>query len=296
MKIAVINRRNTWSGRFLFVGSLVLMLSGDRLLAEESDAGGRYIRYGFEVQNRTDQYVPVAELWVCAPLRESATQHAVEWDASHACQAHEDRLGNHLLQFVIRDIPPYGTSIVYVEATLQGGSGSNRTEPDPAIWLKSESLIEHEEKEFVRLAPVFPADMPETTARRIYDWVRAHLREAGYDGTDRGALHALIRQQGDCTEFAMLFTALCRREGIPARVMGGYVVERNAVLDPASYHNWAEFLVDGRWHLADPQRGVFGEDPDFHVATRVLGESDLPLGNFPRYQYSGEGIRVRMLP
>ena len=31
------------------------------------------------------------------------------------------------------------------------------------------------------MAPEFPADVSEQTARAIFDWVRGHLQDAGYD-------------------------------------------------------------------------------------------------------------------
>ena len=44
------------------------------------------------------------------------------------------------------------------------------------------------------------------------------------------ARHALETHAGDCTEYMALFVALCRRSGIPARGLGGYVCEKDKVL------------------------------------------------------------------
>ncbi len=254
----------------------------------------RYIRYGFTVQNTTGQLVPEAELWVCAPLKETSTQRLLDVKASQSYERQTDDLGNHLLRFVFSNVPPYAVRIATVEATLALSAEPVPLAVETASWLKSGPLFEYEAEDFDRLAPEFPAGASEQTARAIYDWVRGHLQDAGYDGMDRGALYALVQKKGDCTEYATLFVALCRRAGIPARAMGGYVVSQNAILNPAAFHNWAEYYLDGRWHVADPQTGAFNEKADPYVATRVLGESDSPLGNFARFRCIGDGMKAEM--
>ncbi|MGE0825173.1 MAG: transglutaminase family protein [Candidatus Binatia bacterium] len=67
------------------------------------------------------------------------------------------------------------------------------------------------------------------------------------------ALDALDRKKGDCNEHAVLFTALARASGIPARVAAGVVY-----LDGAFYyHAWAEVWL-GQWVSVDP---VFNQFP-----------------------------------
>lgn len=65
-----------------------------------------------------------------------------------------------------------------------------------------------------------------------------------------------------------------------ARAMGGYVAGRNTNRESAAFHNGAEFHLDGAWHLADSQRGVFHDMSEPYVARRVLGESEAPWGIF----------------
>ena len=254
----------------------------------------RYVRYSFTLQNTTDHLVPEAELWVCAPLKETSSQRMLDLKTSPPHEPRTDGLGTHLLRFVFSNVPPYAVRIVTVEATLAMNAEPVPVAVETGRWRQAEPLFEFNDEAFGQMAPEFPADASEQTARAIYDWVRGHLQNAGYDGTDRGALYALTQKKGDCTEYATLFVALCRRAGIPARALGGYVVGQNAVLDPVTFHNWAEFYVDGRWLLADPQTGVFHEKADQYVATRVLGESDSPLGSFARFRCIGAGMKVEM--
>lgn len=65
-------------------------------------------------------------------------------------------------------------------------------------------------------------------------------------------------RQGHCEYFASAMTLLARRMGIPARVVGGYlVVERNAltgkvIVRQKHAHAWVEAWVDGAWVTFDP--------------------------------------------
>jgi transglutaminase-like putative cysteine protease len=56
---------------------------------------------------------------------------------------------------------------------------------------------------------------------------------------------------GDCTEHAVLLTALARASSYPARVVQGAAI----IEEPGSAlvfgHAWAEIYVDGAWRLAD---------------------------------------------
>jgi transglutaminase-like putative cysteine protease len=280
-----------WTGALSIFLPLAAAWAGEAAPAASAE---RYVRYGFTMQNPTDQLVPEAELWVCAPLKETSAQRLLHLKVSPPHEERTDKLGNCLLRFVFSNVPPYAVRIATVEATLALSAEPGPIAAEPGRWLKSGPLFEYEDEAFGRLAPEFPVGASEQTARAIYDWVRGHLQDAGYDGTDRGALYALTQKKGDCTEYAALFVALCRRAGIPARAMGGYVATQNAILDPASFHNWAEYHLDGRWHLADPHAGAFNEKADQYVATRVLGESDSPLGNFARFRCLGEDLKVEM--
>ena len=140
--------------------------------------------------------------------------------------------------------------------------------------------------------PRFPGAATEETVREIFDWVRGCRQEAGGGGRKSGGASTWHGCEDE--EHAKLFAALCRRSGIPARAMGGYRSERDPLLDPAVPHCWAEYHLDGRWRFADPHAGVHGDPGDRYVATRILGESDSPIGRHDRYCVLGEGVLSAM--
>ena len=136
---------------------------------------------------------------------------------------------------------------------------------------------------------------PLETARRIHQWVAGHLSYAGYLRDARGALYALEKRRGDCTEYMHLFIALARANGIPARGMAGYLVEKDSVVRSAAFHNWAEFYADGAWRIADAQRGSFDRGYGRYIATRILGvEGGGIPGSANRFWVVGEGVEGTM--
>jgi hypothetical protein len=89
-------------------------------------------------------------------------------------------------------------------------------------------------------------------ALRIKDWV---YREIVKEPTVSipSALGVLQTKRGDCNEHTVLFNALARAAGIPAKTVVGLVYLRGAFY----YHAWSEVWL-GRWISLDP---VFNQFP-----------------------------------
>jgi transglutaminase-like putative cysteine protease len=75
------------------------------------------------------------------------------------------------------------------------------------------------------------------------------------------ALETAKLNKGDCTEFALLTTALCRAAHIPARVVTGiaYVPFSGNFY----YHAWTQVFIEGKWYSVDAALQMF--DPG-HIA------------------------------
>lgn len=106
-------------------------------------------------------------------------------------------------------------------------------------------------------AAVAEATDGETDARRAAErlarWVHDVLTKGSPDVAEASALQILSERRGDCSEHALLFVALCRTAGIPARRCSGWV---NIGSDWGA-HAWAEIWV-GAWVGADPTTGEVG--------------------------------------
>jgi transglutaminase-like putative cysteine protease len=256
----------------------------------------RHIQYNFTLQNTTNRLVKEAELWTYGPLKQTPTQQCVKLEASHPFQLILDELGNQILHFTFKNLPPYGSKIITIEADLLLSDSSNPMPvKDTTAYLRAEEYCESDDPEISRLAKKLKGPKPVKTAENIFRWVAGNMEYTGYLREPRGALYALKKKKGDCTEFMYLFAALCRANNIPARCIGGYVCQKNAVLKPNGYHNWVEFFDGGVWNIADPQRNVFMQIPSQYIAMQVIGESPKnPMGNYCRLRCAGDGLKVKM--
>lgn len=82
-------------------------------------------------------------------------------------------------------------------------------------------------------------------------------------------LEVLARQEGDCSEHALLFTSLARAAGIPTREVVG-VVYRGDGDRRFGWHQWAEVVLDGRWVPVDPMHGQLPVDAT-HIREGLVG-------------------------
>lgn len=80
------------------------------------------------------------------------------------------------------------------------------------------------------------------------------------------AVEVLNQRKGACKEHTVLFTAMARAAGIPARMAAGLVYSDAYLIKGFYYHAWAEvFLADadgknGRWIRVDPTFNQFPAD------------------------------------
>jgi transglutaminase-like putative cysteine protease len=95
-------------------------------------------------------------------------------------------------------------------------------------------------------------DRPEQVGRLV-DWVYQNLTKS-LSSNLTTASQVLARRAGDCTEHALLFVALARAAGIPAREVSGLVYMGDD-LRRFGWHAWAEVELDGRWVEVDPSWG-----------------------------------------
>ena len=256
----------------------------------------RSIQYSFTLQNKTNRVMNEAEFWAYAPVKQTATQQCVDVETSYPSRLIPDNPGNQILYFNFHDIPPYATRIITIKADLLLSDRPNQIAvKDLRPYLQAEKYCESDDPEILRLANKLKAPEPVKTAENIFRWVAGNVQYAGYIKNVRGALHALRNKKGDCTEFMYLFAALCRANGIPARGIGGYVLNENAVLKPNDYHNWVEFYNDGAWRIADPQKKIFMPNRSHYIAMQVInGSIQNPLGNYQRFRFAGDGLKVKM--
>ena len=114
---------------------------------------------------------------------------------------------------------------------------------------------------------------PVEQARAINRWVYRHVEGAEFSNYET-ALDVLVHLEGDCTEHALLFVALCRAAGLPAREVSGLVYTGPAGR-AFGMHRWAQVYV-GAWVDVDPTLNQFPADAT-HIALDTSGDGWLEL-------------------
>ncbi|MBI5548400.1 MAG: transglutaminase domain-containing protein [Deltaproteobacteria bacterium] len=132
--------------------------------------------------------------------------------------------------------------------------------------LKANLAVESDSPTIIAKAKEIVGDEKNAWAasKRVIGFVHRHLEKTYGSSSDR-ATDVLALKRGDCTEHALLATALLRAAGIPARRVDGLVYMQAADGVPALYwHEWVEAWV-GEWVEMDPTFNQPVADPS-HVA------------------------------
>ena len=87
-------------------------------------------------------------------------------------------------------------------------------------------------------------------SEKLCRWVHEAITDKKMSGGFGSSLTVLESLTGDCTEHTVLFIALARAAGIPARICAGIVFVKDAFY----YHFWPEVYV-GKWVQMDPTLG-----------------------------------------
>ena len=125
-----------------------------------------------------------------------------------------------------------------------------------APFLAPEPLIQSDDPRIQAQARLIVGDErePARAARLIHDWVHAHVRQTAGAGMP-GARSVLATRRGDCNEYTVLYVALARAAGLPARSVAGLLY-----LDGRFYyHAWPEVYLAG-WVAVDPAADQFPAD------------------------------------
>ncbi|HEX7117620.1 MAG TPA: transglutaminase-like domain-containing protein [Longimicrobiales bacterium] len=125
-----------------------------------------------------------------------------------------------------------------------------------AAELAATPLVQADDPRIVRLAREIAGGTrdPLVAARLLNDWVYANL-EKDVTLSVPSAVQVLESRVGDCNEHTVLYVALARALGLPARTAAGLVHIRGRFY----YHAWPEVWL-GRWVAVDPTLGQFPAD------------------------------------
>jgi hypothetical protein len=109
------------------------------------------------------------------------------------------------------------------------------------------------------------------TAKNIEHWVFQEVENKGFGTVFGSALEVLDAGVGDCSEHAVLATAMARSIGIPTRLVSGLTYYQEQFL----YHMWIEVWTGDDWYALDPTLG----DGSVDAMHFKFGESSAARGS-----------------
>ena len=247
------------------------------LLEEAEVPTVKVIKYRIEVSNPSNLLIDGPSLLVAVPT--DLHRHKISnISISSPYKKAIDEVGNTSVDIDLIRLVPYETKLIDVTVSLDVYKRlSKNSINNTNIYTDPEKLIESNNEKLVKQASMLKADSQLESARNTYDWVVGYLSDSGFIEEDRGALYAFKHKKADCTGYMYLYGALLRANGIPARMMSGFIVETNKKLDIKDYHNWVEVYLDGVWRVVDPQNKKFLEEESNYIAMRIINNTKTGL-------------------
>jgi transglutaminase-like putative cysteine protease len=156
-----------------------------------------------------------------------------------------------------------GDTLTVTGESLQDIAGGGYTLPyrgtsaEALAELGATPLIQSDDRRIGERAASILGDVtdPVEAARRLNGWVFSSVRKE-ITPSIPSAVQVLRALRGDCNEHTVLFVALARSVGLPARTAIGLV----SIEERFYYHAWPEVWLADRWVAMDPTLGQFPAD------------------------------------
>jgi transglutaminase-like putative cysteine protease len=136
---------------------------------------------------------------------------------------------------------------------------------EDADWLQGTALVQRDDPSIVALAErlgITASNNAIDVVRKAYAFAADSLGSAKYSARTDAVL-ALKLREASCNGKSRLMVALLRNRGIPARLVGGLILESGR---KRTTHQWVEVLLDDAWIPFCPLNGHFATLPDRYVA------------------------------
>lgn len=135
-----------------------------------------------------------------------------------------------------------------------------------APYLKTTELIQHDDSVIAKQAALLGIESEENiiaAVKRIYEYVYTGIKPAAFSAETDAVLTCKLGE-ASCNGKSRLMVALCRRIGIPSRLVGGIILTGTS--GKRTSHQWVEVRIGDNWIPFCPLNGYFAEKPDTYLA------------------------------
>lgn len=198
--------------------------------------------------------------------------HSFDWNAiiPNDHWQHIQKMEDNQLYLSVTQQKPRDTSIEYPE-------------DGPAEYLKDTPYLQSDDDDILHFAQqvVGKEKRAYFAAKKLQRWVYEHIEQKDLSLGFASAKETLLNRQGDCTEHAVLLSALTRSLGIPSRVAVGliYLPHGNSQAGRFVYHMWTEIYLgdqsQGEWLPLDATLSDSPTDAThIKIADSALNDAD----------------------
>ncbi len=159
-------------------------------------------------------------------------------------------------------------------------------------YLKRSDLIQVDSKAIKRKMEVLTGDKYTLyeKIRAIHDFIVKDIRYVNFSGgLDADSTLQLL--EASCNGKSRLYVAMVRQLGIPARVVGGIILNRSP---KKTTHQWVEIYLNGHWVPFCPTNNYFAELPrryiTLYTGDEVLFRYTSKIGF--KYRFSFEKVNI----
>ena len=203
------------------------------------------------------------------PIPEAQNAAALTFTVRLKTGSPEHRFPKSSFQSVILVASPPNSAKIRVWSAVsddpaQVGNPSFRVGQTSPENLASSVLIDLDDPELKALAATVDDSLsPWQTAQALEQLVHRSMKVASFSFAFASSSDVLKTMSGDCSEYAVLLTALCRSKKIPCRLVLGLVYAPQNSADPTAsgamaFHLWNEVLIDDVWRPLDATLGQGG--------------------------------------
>ncbi|TCL70946.1 transglutaminase superfamily protein [Hydrogenispora ethanolica] len=231
-----------------------------RLVLEVVNRGGPATNVKIQVPLLMTEHLPpyqtLRSFTFTPASRELRLRKAADGLSADLVLASLPRLGRLRVEFV------YTFFNSAIEYHLERSGGSDWGDP---AYLRAERGIESGDPQLKALAAALTQGCSTQLekARKLFSYVNSNLTYDPQVQAEHSAVRTLQRKRGLCTDFSLLYIALCRAAGVPSRFVAGYRFAPRQVgyteTDLAPHaHAWAESYLPGLgWVVVDPTSFIY---------------------------------------
>lgn len=270
-----------WLAASLFLAASPLSSALNPETQESKMTEARYWHFFENVQPEADS--GELRLWVALPVNHPGQKVIIGDIFPKPEKITVDSLtGNQIIFWRFKDLKNKDSFYAYydfkfdrepvISAVLPESIGEYEKESEEyKRFTRSESWVEITDEIRSKAKEITDGETnPYHMAKRIFDWVIDNMVYEYPDPTKRGSANSFVTLKGDCGEFSVVFCAMCRAVGIPARTV-------TCVWLTDAGHQWAEILMPGYgWIPVDVStaQGLAGKSKVFPDISRIRSFAD----------------------